>query len=147
MSSDFSVYNLEQHQTKDTASLHINGELVVIWRDWDKIINDPKMMYVNSIDAKQVKGPHIHENRTSYFYCTDGKIVLVIKDSKGKYHEIKTDSNQPMLIEVSNGVAAALINPTEEISRVLVLADIAWKPGDNEMKNIKFNDYDWNKWK
>jgi len=27
------------------------------------------------------------------------------------------------------------------------LADIAWRPNDNEMKNMKFEDYDWNKWK
>ena len=147
MSSDFSVYNLEQHQTKDTTSLHVNGELVVIWRDWDKIINDPKMVYVNSIDAKQVKGPHIHENRTTYFYCIDGKIVLIIKDKNEDYHEIELDSEKPILVSVSNGIAAAIVNPNNNIAKVLVLADIAWKPNDNEMKNIKFEDYDWNKWK
>jgi len=29
----------------------------------------------------------------------------------------------------------------------LTLADVSWKPNDNEMKNITFNDYDWKKWK
>jgi dTDP-4-dehydrorhamnose 3,5-epimerase len=48
---------------------------------------------------------------------------------------------------VSNGTAAAIVNPTTKISKVLVLADIAWKPNDNEMENTSFNDYDWNKWK
>ena len=46
-----------------------------------------------------------------------------------------------------NGIAAAIVNPTDDISKVLVLADIAWKPNDNEMENIDFADYDWKKWK
>jgi dTDP-4-dehydrorhamnose 3,5-epimerase len=29
---------------------------------------------------------------------------------------------------------------------VLVLADIAWRPDDNEMDNTIFDDYDWRKW-
>ena len=31
------VINLEKHQTKDVNDSHINGELTVIWRNWDKI--------------------------------------------------------------------------------------------------------------
>ena len=147
MELGFSTYNLETHQTKDTTDSHINGELTVIWRDWDGIINVPKMVYVNSINPKQVKGPHLHENRTTYFYCIDGKIVLIIQDKKGDFHEIEADSEKPILVSVSNGIAAAIVNPSNNIAKVLVLADIAWKPNDNEMKNIKFEDYDWNKWK
>jgi len=147
MKPEFFVHKLERHETKDTTDSHINGELTVTWRDWDKIINDPKMVYVNSINAKQVKGPHVHENRTSYFYCIDGEIIILVRDKLDTFHEIKADSNEPVLIEIGNGVPAAIINPTEKIVRVLVLADIAWKPNDNEMKNIKFENYDWDKWK
>ena len=43
--------------------------LTVIWRDWDQIIHNPKMIYVNSVNPGEIKGPHIHKNRTSYFYC------------------------------------------------------------------------------
>ena len=60
---------------------------------------------------------------------------------------MKANSETPILISVPNGVAAAIVNPTDNISKVLVLADIAWKPNDNEMKNIDFEDYDWKKWK
>ena len=147
MELGFSIYNLETHQTKDTADSHVNGELTVVWRDWDKIINVPKMVYVNSIDPKQVKGPHLHQNRTTYFYCIDGKIVIIIQDKKGEFHEIELDSEKPILVSVSNGIAAAIVNLGNNVAKVLVLADIAWKPNDNEMKNIKFEDYDWNKWK
>ena len=145
--ADFKIIRLEKHDTKDINDSHVNGELTVIWRDWDEIINVPKMVYVNSVNPKQVKGPHLHENRPTYFYCIDGKIVLIIQDKKGDFHEIELDSAKPILVSVLNGVSAAIVNPSNNVAKVLVLADIAWKPNDNEMKNIKFEDYDWNKWK
>ena len=145
---NFSVWELENHQTKDITDSHINGTLTVIWRDWDNLIkNHPKMVYVNSINPGEIKGPHIHKNRTTYFFCIHGNVVLVIQDNDGKFHEIKTDSEKPVLITVSNGTAVAIVNPTTKIAKVLVLADIAWRPNDDEMKNVLFNDYDWDKWK
>ena len=145
---NFFVWDLEKHQTIDTTDSHINGELTIVWRDWDNIItNHPKMIYVNSINPGETKGPHLHKNRTTYFSCIHGSIILVIQDNDGKFHEVKADSEKPTLISVRNGVAAAIVNPTDDISKVLVLADIAWKPNDNEMKNIDFENYDWNKWK
>ena len=145
---NFFVWDLEKHQTIDTTDSHINGELTIIWRDWDNIItNHPKMIYVNSVNPGETKGPHLHKNRTTYFSCIHGSIILVIQDNDGKFHEVKADSEKPTLISVRNGVAAAIVNPTDDISKVLVLADIAWKPNDNEMKNIDFENYDWNKWK
>ena len=145
---NFFVWDLEKHQTKDTTDSHINGELTIIWRDWDNIITSPpKMIYVNYINPGEIKGPHLHKNRTTYFSCIHGSIVLVIQDNDGRFHEVKADSERQTLISVRNGVAAAIVNPTDDISKVLVLADIAWKPNDNEMKNIDFENYDWNKWK
>ena len=145
---EFSVLDLERHQTKDTTDSHINGELTVIWRDWDNLIkNHPKMVYVNSVNPGEIKGPHIHKNRTTYFSCILGNVVLVIQDQKGKFHEIKTDSEKPVLVTVPNGIAAAIVNPSTKIAKVLVLADIAWKPNDNEMLNVDFSDYSFKKWK
>ena len=147
MKSDFAIHELERHETKDVKDSHINGELTVVWRDWDEIINEPKMVYVNIINPKQIKGPHIHKNRTSYFYCIDGEIIIIVKDKGGNFHELKGDSRKPKLIEVSNDIPAAIVNPTTNISTVLVLADRAWKPDDNEMENVTFENYDWDKWK
>ena len=145
---NFSVWELEKHETKDTTDSHTNGELTVIWRDWDNIIkNHPKMIYVNSINPGEIKGPHIHKDRTSYFFCIDGSIVLIIKDDNGEFNELKADSEKPVLICIPNGVEVALVNPTLVISKVLVLADLAWKPNDSEMRNTTFENYDWNKWK
>ena len=143
---NFSVWDLENHQTKDITDSHINGELTVIWRDWDNLIkNHPKMVYVSSVNPGEIKGPHIHKNRTTSFSCIHGNVVLVIRDNDGKFHEIKTDLDKPVLITVPNGIAAAIVNPTTKIAKVLVLADIAWRPNDNEMKDVSFDDYDWKK--
>ena len=144
---DFSVFELENHETKDVSDSHINGELTVIWRNWDKIINNPEMVYLNLVNPGEIKGPHIHKDRTSYFFCIDGSIMLIIKDDDGEFNELKADSEKPVLICIPNGVEVALINPTSVISKVLVLADVAWKPNDNEMRNTTFENYDWNKWK
>ena len=145
---NFSIWDLEKHQTKDITDSHINGELTVIWRDWDNLIkNHPKMVYVNSVNPGEIKGPHIHKNRTTSFSCIHGNVVLVIQDNDGKFHEIKADSEKPVLITVPNGIAAAIVNPSTKIAKVLVLADIAWKPNDNEMINVDFSDYSFKKWK
>ena len=147
MKSDFAIHELERHETKDVKDSHINGELTVVWRDWDEIINQPKMVYVNIINPKQIKGPHIHKNRTTYFYCINGEVIIIVKDKEGNFHELKGDSRKPKLIEVSNDIPVAIVNPTTNISTVLVLADIAWKPDNNEMENVTFENYDWDKWK
>ena len=144
---NFSVLDLQTHETKDIGDSHINGELTVIWRNWDDIIKNPEMVYLNSVNPGEIKGPHIHKNRTSYFLCLNGKMIIVVQDTDGKYHEIETDSTEAKLISVSNGIPAAIVNPSQNISKILVLADVAWKPNDNEMKNVTFDDYDWNKWK
>ena len=107
---NFTIWDLEKHQSRAVTDSHINGELTVIWRDWDNLIkNHPKMVYVNSVNPGEVKGPHIHKNRTSYFYCIHGTIILVIQDRNGEYHEIEANSEKPILVSVSNGVAAAIV--------------------------------------
>jgi len=143
---DFLVFQLENHETKDVLDSHINGGLTVIWRNWDKIIKNPEMIYLNSINPGEIKGPHIHKNRTSYFFCIQGKMTIVIQDRNGTYHDIEANSESSKLISVSNGISAAIINPSKNISKILVMADVAWKPNDNEMKNDSFDDYDWKKW-
>jgi dTDP-4-dehydrorhamnose 3,5-epimerase len=73
-------------------------------------------------------------------------MIIVIKDKNGKYHDIEANSESSKLISVSNGVSAAIINPSNKISKILVMADVAWKPNDNEMKNDIFENYNLSKW-
>jgi dTDP-4-dehydrorhamnose 3,5-epimerase len=127
---------------------HVNGSLTVIWRDYDNLIkNHPKMVYVSSVNSGEIKGPHIHTKRNSYFTCIHGKVIFILKNNDGTYTETELNSEKPMMVFVPKNIPSAHINIHDSISRILTLADVAWRPNDNEMKNIKFEDYDWNKWK
>ena len=52
----------------------------------------------------------------------------------------------PYLVYVPKNYPSAHINLSDETSRVLTIADISWKPNDNEMENVQFKNYDWLKW-
>jgi len=139
---------LEVHPTKDVLDNHVNGSLTVIWRDWDKIFpTEPKMVYVSSVNPGEKKGPHLHTKRDSYFVCIRGKVVFIVKDHEGKYHEIESSEEDPVLVQIPKNFPSAHINTSNQIASVLALASIAWRPNDNEMINVTFDDYDWNKWK
>ena len=140
------IINLETHETKDIENKDKNGSLTLIWRDWDKIIPEPKMVYVTSVNPGSRKGPHIHKKRTSCFVCIKGKVVFIIKDENGKYLEIESSEDHPVLVQVPKNISSAHVNLSKDDSSVLTLADIAWKPNDNEMDNVLFEDYDWSKW-
>ena len=104
------------------------------------------MVYVSSVNPDEMKGPHLHTKRNSYFVCIHGKVLFVIKERNGKYIEIESSESEPKLICVPKNIASAHLNLSNNVSRVLVLADLAWKPDDNEMENVNFDDYDWKKW-
>ena len=147
MIDDYEIIKLEKHDTKDIHDQHQNGSLTVVWRDWDKLlINHPKMVYVSSVNPGEVKGPHLHKKRISYFTCLHGKVIFILKNSDGSFFEIESSSENPILLKIPPGMPSAHINISKDVSRVLALADIAWKPNDNEMENLDFDDYDWKKW-
>ena len=138
---------LEVHNTKDVGDQHINGKLTVIWRDWDKIFDfEPKMVYVSSVNKGEIKGPHLHLKRNSYFVCIKGRVLFIAKDKEGKFHEIESSEDEPILIKIPNNIPSAHINLSKDVSTVLTLTDVAWRPNDNEMINVKFDDYDFKKW-
>lgn len=138
---------LEVHETKNTQDDHVNGSLTVIWRDWDKIIEDNiKMIYVSSVNPYETKGPHLHKKRNSHFVCIHGKVVFVIRKPDNTYVEIESSEENPIMVSIPKGYPSAHINLSSKISRVLALADISWKPNDDEMENVDFSDYDWKKW-
>ncbi len=142
-----SSHELEVHKTKNIVDKHENGSLTVIWRDWDKILNHfPKMVYVSSVNPNEYKGPHLHIKRNSYFTCIHGKVIFIVKNHNGEYEEIESSEEKPVMVYVPKNVASAHINISNNISRVLTLTDLAWKPNDNEMQDVLFDDYDWNKW-
>jgi len=141
------IIKLDSFETKDINDSHINGKLTLIWRDYDKLIDfSPKMIYLTSVKSGEIKGPHLHTKRDSYFVCTRGKVIFIIKNEDGSYQEIESSEDNPIMVKIPKGIISAHINPTNDISSVLTIANIAWKPNDDEMKNIFFNDYNWKKW-
>lgn len=145
---EISSLTLEKHVTKAVNDGHPNGNLTVIWRDWDNFMTDPpKMIYISSVNPHEIKGPHLHTKRNSFFVCIHGKVVFIIKEKSGKYIEVESGEENPVLVIVPKGVPSAHMNISDKISRVLAMADVAWKPNDDEMKNITFDNYDWKKWK
>jgi dTDP-4-dehydrorhamnose 3,5-epimerase len=138
---------LDTFETKDIENSRINGKLTVIWRDYDQLIDfTPKMIYLTSVNPGETKGPHLHTKRDSYFVCTEGKVVFIVKNKLGIYEEIESSADNPVMVKIPKGIPSAHITPTKNISSVLALASIAWKPNDDEMKNTLFDDYDWEKW-
>ncbi|CAD6516749.1 conserved hypothetical protein [metagenome] len=145
-SSQYS-HNLEVHDTKNTQSNEVNGSLTVVWRDWDNIMkNPPKMVYLSSVNPGELKGPHLHTKRTSYFTCIHGKVVFILKDENGNYIEIESSADNPIMVTIPKKIPSAHVNLSNSISTILALADISWKPNDNEMINVTFENYDWKKW-
>ncbi|MBI5859515.1 MAG: WxcM-like domain-containing protein [Nitrosarchaeum sp.] len=145
---DIGMIKLEKHPTKDIHDQHVNGSLTVIWRDWDSIMkNPPKMVYVTSVNPGEIKGPHIHTQRNSYFVCIHGKVLFVAISKDGKYKEIESSEENPAIIYVPKNLPSAHMNLSDETSRILTIADLAWRPNDNEMKNTSFENYDWSKWR
>src|SRR5438445_8053777 len=139
---------LEKHDTKNILDNHVNGSLTVVWRDWDNILSfSPKMVYVTSVNPGEIKGPHLHTKRDSYFVCIRGKVGFIAKDLQGKYHEIESSEDDPVLVQIPKNHPSAHINLSNQVSSVLALASIAWKQNYNEMINVSFDDYDWTKWK
>ena len=146
MKENFQI-KLEKHLTRSIDDEHVNGSLTVIWRDWDKILqNTPKMVYVSSVEPGGIKGPHIHTKRNSYFTCIHGKVVFILQTNEGEFLEIESSAENPVMIYVPKNMASAHINLSDSSSTVLALADLAWRPNDQEMKNTTFTNYDWKKW-
>ena len=140
------IINLEKHETKDISDNHVNGSLTVVWRDWDKKIQiEPKMVYVSSVEPGELKGPHLHKRRDSFFTCIHGKVIFIIKTDDG-FLEIESDAENPTIVCIPKNYASAHINISDSTSRILTLTNIAWRPNDNEMENVTFSNYDWKKW-
>jgi dTDP-4-dehydrorhamnose 3,5-epimerase len=50
------------------------------------------------------------------------------------------------MVIVPKNLPSAHVNLSNSVSRVLILDDVSWKPNDNEMIDVSFDDYDFTKW-
>mgnify|MGYP003973519651 FL=1 len=146
--SKIRTYKLEKHQTKDIKDNHVNGWLIPVWRNWDKIISvQPEMVYITSVNPGERKGPHLHVIRHSYYVCIKGKVVFIIKEDSGNYLEIESSEENPVLVEIPKNHSSAHINLSDESSIIMALVNPSWKPDNKDEHNVTYDDYDWKKWK
>jgi dTDP-4-dehydrorhamnose 3,5-epimerase len=146
--NEIKSHPLEKHQTKDIHDGHVNGSLIPVWRNWDKTISvQPEMVYVTSINPGERKGPHLHLIRHSYYVCIKGKVVFIIKEKSGKYLEIESSEEHPVLVEIPKNYSSAHINLSSEPSIILSVVNPSWKPDNRDEHNVTYDDYNWNKWK
>lgn len=145
--NEVKIYKLEKHETKDITDKHVNGWLIPAWRDWDSHISvEPKMVYVTAINPGEIKGPHLHIIRHSYFVCIKGKVIFVIKEDDGTFREVESSEDNPNMIEIPKNRSSAHFNPTNEQSIILALVNPSWKPGQRDEQNVTYDNYDWSKW-
>lgn len=141
------AFRLEKHQTKDITGGYVNGSLIPAWKDWEGIIDvRPEMVYVTTVSPGEVKGPHLHIIRHSYFVCVWGKVVFIAKDKDGKYVEIESSPDNPTMVEIPKNHASCHINISGETSVILALVSPAWRPENRDEHHESWDDYDWQKW-
>jgi dTDP-4-dehydrorhamnose 3,5-epimerase len=142
------IHKLEKHLTHNIKNNNVNGFLIPVWRDWDKTITvQPEMVYITSISPGEIKGPHLHVIRHSYYTCIKGKVVFIAKENSGKYIEIESSPDEPVLIEIPKNHSSAHINLSDETSIIMALVNPSWKPDNKDEHNVTYDDYDWDKWK
>ena len=73
-------------------------------------------------------------------------VIFIIKENSGKYLEIESSEDNPVLVEVPKNRSSAHINLSNEPSIILALVNPSWKPDNRDEHNVSYDDYNWKKW-
>ena len=90
---------------------------------------------------------HYHVGNLEETYTVlqgEGIIILqgkIVDDGVETFKAIKVKAGDK--VHIPKNTPSAHINLSNHPSSVLALASHSWKPNDNEMQNISFDDYDW----
>lgn len=140
------VIEVKRLVTQDIKTKEVNGFLVSLWKDWEKIFKaEPKQVYLNICHPKAIKGPHLHKDRWDYFVCIRGKIRFIVKWDE-EYEEIEVDAdNDPCLkiLEILPDVPCAIQNIGAGEAWFLNMPNPAWHPDDPDDYPIIFKNYEW----
>ena len=130
-------------RTHDQRTGKVNGKLISVWKHYENTRELPPMeAYVTSYFPGVMKGPHLHKTRWDYFTCVKGKVLIIVKDNDGVYHEFVSSEDNPVTVEVPANIPSASINLSNETSLVLNLCNPAWHPENEDNYNVEFSDYD-----
>ena len=98
--------------------------------------------------AKGVTVGGIENTLISYGKCCNpipgDEIIGYVTQGRGVTIHRTSCKNYP--ISSSDRLITVEWNISNDVSRVLAITDLAWRPNDNEMENISFDNYDWKKW-
>lgn len=132
---------------RQTLEFHENQEGVTIpvYRDNDLKgnVDAARMIYVTTVGPGMSKGPIIHKKRNSIVIASGGLGLMTIRDPEGHFEHVDLASVSAVSrfsVEIPPLYAVSYSNRSEHETTIFtVIADYAWKPGDDE--SVKYDNW------
>jgi len=96
-------------------------------------------LYVYTINPRTRRGDHFHLQKSEWFICVYGQVVVLMKSQLGGKLEETLDSATPRLAFAGPGTSHALVNKTKEIAVIVAYAS---KEFDKEYPDTFFKSAD-----
>ncbi len=138
------IIKLDKYISKDKKKDTENGYIISLWKDWEKILPlEPKQAYLNVCYPNQVKGPHLHMQRSQQYACIEGTGRIIVKYDN-TYEEIDIDANkEPCVVIIPAGTPSAIQNTGKENFVLINMPNPAWHPDNTDDHPIEFEGYEW----
>ena len=129
--------HLQMHQTPEGVTVPLFNSL----DPWNAGIV-LKMAYVSTIGPGMLKGPIVHQIRRTIVTSMDAHVKLgVIDPDDGVIHQVDLcDASGPILVDVGPTQAVAYRNTGSLPGMIIVLADHAWSPDEEE--SVKYDGWE-----
>jgi dTDP-4-dehydrorhamnose 3,5-epimerase-like enzyme len=139
------VIPLKKNYSKDKGSQRINGYIISLWKDWEKILpQEPKQCYLNVSFPHEIKGPHLHMQRWGQFACIQGKGRFIVKYGKGDYERVDVDCEiNPSIVIIPPGTPCAIQNTGDDLLVIMNMPNPAWHPDNQDDHPVIYDDYQW----
>lgn len=105
----FDVYHLVSHEDQ-------RGRLFEILRFEDQEIPGQGQLYTFSIEPRQRRGDHYHEEKSEWFTCVYGESVLLLSAEQGPEAAIRLSAQDPKIVYAGPHVTHAVLNDTETVA-------------------------------
>lgn len=141
------VIDLERKNSVDKKKETENGFIISLWKNWEEILPfEPEQVYLNVCYPGQIKGPHLHMQRTQQYACIQGKGRIIIRYEHGDYETIEIDADEkPAVVIVPAGTPSAIQNTGNSDFVLINMPNPAWHPENQDDHPVEFNDFTWKK--
>jgi mannose-6-phosphate isomerase-like protein (cupin superfamily) len=114
------------------------GELWSIFNNRDPDSESPadfelKQVYITTIEPGKSKGPIVHKERSSIIVPTQGRVIIQLGPDRDDFEQ----NPASCLLEIPPTMPFRFVNPTDKTVMLLVLANKAWSPDDDD--SIKYD--------